>query len=226
MAGIVFTVDDGYVNTWYPFLDYLESAHFKLTFYIAGYHEFSDSEKQILKKFKAHGHEIAFHTTNHINVNDFLEDNSADDYIREEIIPDLELMNKDSFEVKNFAYPFGDGDKIVDQLLLKYFRSIRKIRVTTYYRLFEVDEIYYDFPENDRILYGADIDRMSEVSGSDVEKALKRAIEENKVLFIYCHKIGATGDDYEISEARFKQIVDYCNNHNMTSLTVNELLAN
>jgi peptidoglycan/xylan/chitin deacetylase (PgdA/CDA1 family) len=225
LAGIVFTVDDGYVNSWYPYLNYLDSVHFKLTFYITGYHEFTDSEKEILKEFKVHGHEIAYHTTNHINVNDFLENKSAADYIREEIIPDLELMNKDSLEVKNFAYPFGYGDKIVDQLLLDYFKSIRKIRVTTYFRLYELDEIYYDFPTNDRILYGADIDRSSEVTGSDIEKSLKRAKEENKVLFIYCHKTGNTGDDYEISEARFRQIIEYCNNHEITSLTVNELLA-
>ena len=60
---------------------------------------------------------------------------------------------------------------------------------------------------------------------SDIDKALKRAKEENKIILLYCHKIGNTDDDYEISETRFKQIVDYCNNHEMTSLTVDQFLA-
>jgi peptidoglycan/xylan/chitin deacetylase (PgdA/CDA1 family) len=196
-----------------------------MTFYITGYHELNDAEKDILKKIKAHGHEIAFHTTNHVNINDFLEDKSADDYITEEILPDLRLMQKDSFQVKNFAYPYGYGDATVDRLLMNYFKSIRKIRVTTYFRLYELDEILYDFPTYDRIVYGADIDRGTGVSGPDIEKALKRAKEENKVIFLYCHKIGNTGDDYEITEKRLRQIVDYCNNHEMVSLTVNDLLA-
>jgi len=225
LAGIVFAVDDGYVNTWYPFLDYLDSVHFKLTFYITGYHELSNGEKDILKNFKAHGHEIAYHTTNHINVNEFLKDKSADDYMQEEIFPDIALMDQDSLDVKDFAYPYGAGDKIVDRLLLNYFKSIRKIRITTYFRLYELDGIYYDFPSNDRIIFGADIDRYSEVSNSDIEKALDRAKDENKVLFIYCHKIGNTGDGYEITETRFKQIIDYCNNHDLVSMTVNEMVA-
>ena len=226
LSGIVFTVDDGYVNSWYPYLGYLDSVHFKLTFYVTGYHEFSHAETEILKEFKAHGHEIAYHTTDHINVIDFLKDKSANDYMNEEIFPDLQLMNEDSLEVKNFAYPYGYGDRTVDQLLLKYFKSIRKIRVTTYFRLYELEEIFYDFPANERIIYGADIDRYSEVTKSDIEKALNRAKEENKTILLYCHKIGNTDDDYEIPEARFKQIVDYCINHEINSLTVNELLAN
>ena len=225
LAGIVFTVDDGYINSWNPYLNYLDSVNFKITFYITGYHEFSDSTKEMLKKFKAHGHEIAFHTTNHVNVNEYLDDKSADDYMQEEIFPDLNLMNSDSLEVQNFAYPYGYGDKIVDQLLLNHFKSIRKIRVTTYFRLYELDEIFNDFPENDRIIYGAEIDRGNEVTESDIEKALHRAKEENKVILLFCHKIGNTEDEYEISETRFKRIVDYCNNNEMTSLTVNDLVT-
>jgi peptidoglycan/xylan/chitin deacetylase (PgdA/CDA1 family) len=225
LPGIILTVDDGYVNTWYKYIDYLDSVHFKLTFYITGYHELNNKEKEMLKKFQAHGHEIAYHTTNHVNVNEFLKDKTPDDYIREEILPDLELMQNDSLDVKNFAYPYGYGDGIVDRLLKNYFKSIRKIRVTTYFRLYELDEIYYDFPTNDRIIYGADIDRGSEVTGSDIEKALKRAREESKIILLYCHKIGNTDDDYEISEKRFKEIVDYCNTHEMASLTINQSLA-
>jgi peptidoglycan/xylan/chitin deacetylase (PgdA/CDA1 family) len=225
LPGIIFTVDDGYVNIWYPYIGYLDSVNFKLTFYITGYHELNDSEKEMLKEFQAHGHEIAYHTTNHININDYLKDKSPDDYIQEEILPDLELMQNDSLIVKNFAYPYGYGDGIVDRLLKNYFRSIRKIRVTTYFRLYELEEIYYDFPTNDRIIYGAAIDRGVDVTKSDIEKALKRAKDEHKIILLYCHKIGNTDDDYEISEARFKQIVDYCNNHEMTSLTVNQFLA-
>jgi peptidoglycan-N-acetylglucosamine deacetylase len=225
LPGIILTVDDGNINTWYQYIDYLDSVHFKLTFYIAGYHELNDTEKEMLKEFQAHGHEIAYHTTNHVNINDFLKDKSPDDYIQEEILPDLKLMQKDSFDVKNFAYPYGYGDGTVDRLLKNYFRSIRKIRVTTYFRLYQLDEIYYDFPTNDRIIYGADVDRGVEVTKSDLEKALKRAKEENKIILLYCHKIGNTDEDYEISETRFKQIVDYCNNHEMTSLTVNQFLA-
>jgi len=54
----------------------------------------------------------------------------------------LKLMNKDSLEVRNFAYPYGYGDKTIDQLLLNYFKSIRRIRVTSHFRLYELDEIF------------------------------------------------------------------------------------
>ncbi len=226
LAGIVFTIDDGNVNFWYPYLDYLDSFHFKLTFYVTGYHEFSEAEKTMLKNFWNHGHEIAYHTTNHVKISEFLEKKTVDDYLQEEILPDLELMNKDSLEVRNFAYPYGYGDKTIDQLLLNYFKSVRRIRVTSHFRLYELDEIFYDFPTKDRIIFGANIDNGSEVPESDIIKALQRAKEENKVILLYCHKIGNSNDDYEISENRFKKIVDYCINNEMTSLTVSELLAN
>jgi len=44
-------------------------------------------------------------------------------------------------------------------------------------------KFFYDFPTKDRIIFGANIDNGSEVSESDVIKALQRAKEENKLFY-------------------------------------------
>jgi len=73
LAGIVFTIDDGNVNFWYPYLDYLDSLHFKLTFYVTDIMNSVRRKKTMLKNFWNHGHEIAYHTTNHVKISEFLE---------------------------------------------------------------------------------------------------------------------------------------------------------
>src|SRR4030043_1177263 len=60
LAGIVFTIDDGNVSFWYPYFDYLDSFHFKLTFYVTGYHEFSEAEKTMLKNFSNQNQEMPY----------------------------------------------------------------------------------------------------------------------------------------------------------------------
>src|SRR5436305_12464945 len=61
-AGIALTFDDNYIDDWYRYLNFFDSFHVKVTFYISHYHRLTKDQKMKLMMLKSHGHEIAYHS--------------------------------------------------------------------------------------------------------------------------------------------------------------------
>lgn len=227
IKGIVFSIDDGYIDLWYEYLDYCDSLNVKLTIYVSGYHDFTEEQKIKLHKFQKRGHEIAYHSTNHIRLFDFLKNHTINDYLNQEILPDLKLLKQDGFTINNFAYPYGESTTEMDTKLLTMFKSVRKLAWSTNtVKIWSLSDIYYQFPINSKLLYAAGIDRYYTLTTYDIIEALKIANKENKIVFLYCHRIGDTNEDFELPTDRFKKIIDYCYKNNFNFYTVNELINN
>ncbi len=104
-GSVALTFDDASVDNWYDHLPLLDSLGIKATFYISKYHTLSPEQKQRLHLIAAHGHEIAYHTTNHSDLRKLLEKKGMDYVIREEILKDLDLMQQDGFNITNSLPP-------------------------------------------------------------------------------------------------------------------------
>ena len=70
--GIVLTFDDNRVDNWFSYLPMLDSSGVKATFYICKYNRFTADQKRKLSIIQSHGHEIAFHTSNHYNMEEYV----------------------------------------------------------------------------------------------------------------------------------------------------------
>ena len=126
-GGVVISFDDSQnIPMWGEHRGFLKSHEVKATFFVdrwAGLHE---SELAILRNLSQDGHEIAFHSTNHEDYFEFLnEGKNASDYVDAAILPGLEDMEERGFSATSFAYPRGHRDTDIDSLLLEHFDVLR-----------------------------------------------------------------------------------------------------
>jgi peptidoglycan-N-acetylglucosamine deacetylase len=97
--GIALSFDDDRIDNWYSYLPLLDSAGARVTFYICKYNRLNASQKGKLKEIQAHGHEVAFHSTNHYNMMDYVYKyhHTPEELMKYEVEEGLKLMNRDGF---------------------------------------------------------------------------------------------------------------------------------
>jgi peptidoglycan-N-acetylglucosamine deacetylase len=132
-GGVVLTFDDNYVDDWYAQLPLLDSFGAKATFYVSSYHRLSREQRIKLKILQQHGNEIAFHSTHHLDMVEFLRTKTLKQLMKEEVKDGLDSMAKDGFYPKTFAFPYGKHNDLIDAALLSVFRSIRVLNGTKDY---------------------------------------------------------------------------------------------
>jgi hypothetical protein len=217
---------------WYPLKDFLKEHHIKVTFYMEGFQQFSESDKLMIKEMQADGHEMAHHTATHPNAKAYLSNHTIDDYLRDEIIGMQIQMKKEGLSAETFAYPNGEYTTETDKALLKYFTSLRRT-LNPYYskHLEDVDAIYYRYGNN-RILNAASIDQKYQYQLNEIFSALEKAKKSRQTIALYCHEIifgdnvlGDTGRTtiYSIKESDLKAIIEKANELHLRSYTASEI---
>ena len=217
-AGVALTFDDDRVDNWFKYLPYLDSANVKATFYVCKYNRFTDNQKKKLAIIQSHGHEIAFHSTNHYNMLDYVYryNHTIDDLMVNEIESGLKMMNKDGFYPTNFAYPYGAHNGMYDKKLMKYFKSVRALNGTT------------DFSkslaptENNQLLFGLGIDKSSKRTDEVVLQVIKSASENNTCAVFVAHDIN-TSLKLSVTLDRLKLIVNYVKQLGLQYYTISQI---
>jgi peptidoglycan/xylan/chitin deacetylase (PgdA/CDA1 family) len=132
-GGVVLTFDDNYIDDWYAQLPLLDSFGARATFYVSSYHRLTTAQRSKLKVLQQHGNEIAFHTTHHVDMVEFLRTKTLQQLMKQEVKDGLDSMAKDGFYPKTFAFPYGKHNDLVDAALLSVFRSVRVLNGTKDY---------------------------------------------------------------------------------------------
>jgi peptidoglycan/xylan/chitin deacetylase (PgdA/CDA1 family) len=132
-GGVALTFDDNYIDDWYAHLPLLDSFGARATFYVSSYYRLSGAQRNKLKILQQHGNEIAFHTTHHVDMVEFLRTKTLQQLMKQEVKDGLDSMAKDGFYPKSFAFPYGKHNDLVDAALLSIFRSVRALNGTKDY---------------------------------------------------------------------------------------------
>jgi len=202
-AGVMISFDDDRVDNWYQYLPFLDSAHVKATFYVCKYHRLTPGQKQKLAIIQSHGHEIAFHSTNHYDMLKYVYKykHTIDELMKNEIESGLKLMNKDGFYPTTFAYPYGAHNGIYDKMLMRYFKSVRALNGTAdFSKSLTVTE------RND-ILYGLDIDQSGRRSEADILQLIQSAADNKNCAVLVAHDIN-NGKPLSVSRELLQKIFD------------------
>lgn len=217
-AGIVLTFDDDRVDNWYKYLPLLDSAGVKATFYICKYNRFTAAQKNKLAAIRNHGHEIAFHTTNHYNMEEYVYKNkhTLEELMICEVEAGLKLMNKDGYYPKTFAYPYGAHNGLFDKALMRYFKSVRALNGTQDFSKSLV-------PNNkNNLLYALGIDNSSNRSDADITRILQSAKNNNSCAVLVAHDIN-TNSKYSVTLKRLKEILAFVNENGLKYFTASEI---
>ena len=217
-AGIALTFDDDRIDNWFKYLPYLDSADVKATFYICKYNRLTAEQKSKLAIIQSHGHEIAFHSTNHYNMMDYVYKykHTVDELMQNEIESGLKMMNKDGFYPTTFAYPYGAHNGLYDKMLMRYFKSVRALNGTN------------DFSkslaptEKNTLLFGLGIDKSSKRSDEDVLQLIKSGSANNACAVFVTHDIN-TEKKLSTTLDRLKKMINYAKELNLKFYTVSEI---
>ncbi len=216
-GGIALTFDDYSVSNWHTYINLFDSLRVKATFYISNYNKLTAEQKIKLHELQDHGHEIAFHSTNHVNFVKYVDSTSCDRLIKEEVANGLRLMNKDGFSPTTFAYPYGKHNDILDRLLLKQFKSVRALNGTQ-----DLSRSLASL-HNNKLIFGLGIDETSKRSLDKIKGLLSLAQQTDKCAVLLVHNIERHDTELQIPLWKLKEIIASAKSLNLTFYTVSEI---
>ena len=219
-GGVVFTFDDADVNAWWNLHNILKNKNWRATFFVSGYDKLNSNQIDLLKKLNKYGHEIGGHSINHFNAREYVQGNGISAYLETEILPMINLMEADGFQLTSFAYPYGARTAQIDQALLPYFEILRG----TFNAAREPHLQLCYFNENS-FVFGLGIDMNWSWDIEYIYSLLDYAKDEDKIVIFYAHnphKI-VTGN-YQITFQRMIDLCNYVNQNKIKFYTISELL--
>lgn len=124
--GIALAFDDANVDAWYGARDLFAAYGAHVTFFVTYYAQWTDDAKAKLATLAADGHAIEAHGVNHLNAIDYLDAHTPADYVANEVVPSIDVLERDGYRVTTFAFPFGASTDALDEAAL---RAITRVRV-------------------------------------------------------------------------------------------------
>lgn len=220
-GGIAITFDDNYIYEWQLAHSKLTETNWKATFCVSKINLFTTEEIEQLHELQNAGHEISGHGLKHLNAVNTINAVGAQNYIDEEIVPMLDIMDKESLYVSSFAYPYGSRNTKTDAVLLNYFDIVRG---TTYGN--PKPENHHCYFNYQKLVFGIGIDsNYSHFSEKYLLDLLSYAKEESKILIVYAHKpMQEVTEDYQVSMATLNLICEYIAANDMQYYTLSDLI--
>lgn len=122
-GGIVLSFDDRNFDDWIATLPLFDQYEVKATFFISG--PIDAKALSVSRQLIAHGHAIGAHSVHHLKALDYVREHSMEEYIRDEIDPQLAPWHAAGIPVTSFAFPSSSSDAVTERALLKTFRHLR-----------------------------------------------------------------------------------------------------
>ncbi len=194
---LVLTLDDqSHLPSWWTYRQQFLDLEMRLTFFIDRSYHLNETEWYWLQTFQSDGHEIGVHGKNHLSVIDYIENTgSIQQYITDEIIPEIEAFNEHGIYPTSFAYPHGLRTDQTDDELLKHFRILRATEKQIVNRNLPLHISEF---ANQVITAGA-TDREYD-SRTYIEGLIHEAARSGKAFTTYGHRLDPNDNPYHTTE--------------------------
>ncbi|MGE5518479.1 MAG: polysaccharide deacetylase family protein [Candidatus Dadabacteria bacterium] len=216
---VALTFDDFNVDNWYANIHVLDSLNIKATFYVCRYHELTSEQKRKLHEIASHGHEIAYHSTNHPDMVKRLKSKGMAEIINEEILKDLRLMRADGYSISHFAYPYGSHNRELDCTMKRYFKTVRKVCNKNNWNKSLVKQ-----SGERQILYGAGIDHGSKISNQGIIDLLDNAQSNHDCVVLNAHEMNNPRYIFSVSTERLVRIAKEAKQRNLEFITIDQVV--
>ena len=222
-GGVVITVDDKGISNWYSNRKYFINKNVKCTFFITRIQDLTNDEINMLIELEGHGHELAYHGTNHINADEFLRLHSLQEYFDYEISPGLSIMESKLTPPTAFAYPFGARNDSLDEYLSNHFEILRGTAYTSAeHRIENLEAVFVNTNETNSLVHGVGIDSIYNNSSNDIQRGLDRANNNGEIIIFYLHNFGGS-DMYHMNFSCFDEMIHCINDLNMPIITISQI---
>ncbi|MGX9356983.1 polysaccharide deacetylase family protein [Roseobacteraceae bacterium S113] len=120
-ARLCLTFDDNYVDSWYETRALFDKHNARATFFVCWPERLSEEEVRKLHVLQDEGHEIGFHTREHVRLPKYLETHTLEEYLADQIDAGLEVIHRHGFDPRSFSFPyFRYRPKLIDPMLERF----------------------------------------------------------------------------------------------------------
>jgi len=128
--GVALSFDDAYIDHWLTGADLYAKYGARLTFFIAYFDQLSPEQRAALHELARLGHTIEAHSVKHLRAPQYVEERGLGAYVADELVPSIDGLRDDGFEVTTFAYPFGARTSELDNAALEHVQIVRSVSFT------------------------------------------------------------------------------------------------
>lgn len=125
--GLALSFDDTAISAWVDLRSLFDRYGARVTFFISRYAVIPDEQRAKVKLLAGDGHAIEAHTVNHLNGPQYVEAHGMKAYLDDEVLPSIDVLRADGYEVTSFAYPFGARTAETDRAILEYVPVLRSV---------------------------------------------------------------------------------------------------
>ncbi len=208
---MTFTFDDAWNSQYTNVLPVLEAANIKATFYTtSGVIQNSEpgfmTPAQVLE-ISQRGHEIGDHTITH----PYLTQLTNTQIVSEITNSKIYLENLTGTKITTFAYPYGDyNDTVVNLIKTAGYTNARDVINTPL-----VSTTTDKYKLNSACV-------VNSTPFSTIKKYIDDAKAQKKWFIICIHQVDTSGGEYSMTPTFFKQIVDYATSTGIKILTIKD----
>jgi PGF-pre-PGF domain-containing protein len=213
-GGIALSWDDsGHIQSCYQYLPIFQKYNATCTINVNNVSNRRQAaiELKELNALHSAGWEVALHGYNHKNSVQFLDSNTPETWLNQEIFPNIVEITRYGYPVCTLAYPYSSRNAVTDAAAAPYFRTLRTRTPTIVNgNINETALAYYNWDDT-QLLYGVEIDEQSIGANlPSIENGIDCAIKTGRVLVLFGHAItpNVTGP-YQTSTSRLDSILNY-----------------
>ena len=199
-SGILLAFDDYFPDSWREHFDLFDKYNARVTFFVLS--EYPDS---FCFEAKQRGHEIAYHTINHLRLPEI-----NDELFVKETTSAIKAFNEKGLELHAFAYPYGDWESWMHERLLEHYEVVRGFdRFFHIYKKESLGRGYISSMSIDNLCYKTDESFRNRIIYA-VYNAKKNA---NMIITLTTHQI--SNADWGITKERLEFLLKTCNDVNL-----------
>jgi hypothetical protein len=117
-AGVALMYDDWHTQEWLASEPLLAAYGARVTLYVGRYAHIPAGGHDQLRRLADAGHDVEAHGVRHLRGPTVVEERGVRAYLEEEVLPSIDVLREDGYEVLSYAYPFGVRTSETDRAIL------------------------------------------------------------------------------------------------------------
>lgn len=128
--GVALSFDDAAIGHWLDGTDLYARYGARLTFFVAYFDQLTPAQRASLHELALRGHTIEAHGVHHMRAPVYVEQRGLAAYMNEEVVPSIEALRGEGFDITTFAYPYGARTDEIDAAVLRHVSLVRSVSFT------------------------------------------------------------------------------------------------
>lgn len=117
-AGVALMFDDWHTAEWVDSMPLLDAYGAKVTLYVGRVPGMPATAHLQLRQLADAGHDVEAHSILHLRGPVYVEEHGMAAYLHDEVLPSIDLLRAEGYEIVSYAYPFGAHTTEIDRAIL------------------------------------------------------------------------------------------------------------